>query len=375
MGAAAPREPFPDALRALAMLAVLTVNAAGYLVAPWGALLGARVPSDSAAAGAVQGLTAALLQGKGYPTLAFLFGMGLWLAMRRRSAQRAKERGVARQKKLLALGVLHGVFVYFGDILTLYALIGWHLLARVHEPWRALRQRLHRALWWTLGVTALSVAVMGWLAAIGGLAGSESDAGEPTFALARQWRAFWLLNGSAYAVVQVGALLLSWPLLRLCMLCGVAAARLRLLTHRRWRSALTRWTVRLTAPLLLLNLAYGLATVSVPVASERAYWVESLGNLVGPPLAAVYVMALALAAQGGRARWCHWLAPLGRRTLTLYIGHSLLCVLLFAGVGLGLQPGTRDMALFSLVLWCLALWAARASGNQAWPLEAWLARP
>ena len=163
-------------------------------------------------------------------------------------------------------------------------------------------------------------------------------------------------------------------MLRLCMLCGVAAARLRLLTHPRWRRALMRWTVRLAAPLLLLNGAYGLATVSVPVTSERAYWVESLGNLVGPPLAALYVMALTLAAQGGRATWCQWLAPLGRRTLTLYIGHSLLCVLLFAGVGLGLQPGTRDMAIFSLTLWCLALWAARASGTQRWPLEAWMAR-
>lgn len=43
-----------------------------------------RTPVDSTTAAALQGLIAALLQGKGYPILAFLFGMGLVLAMRGR---------------------------------------------------------------------------------------------------------------------------------------------------------------------------------------------------------------------------------------------------------------------------------------------------
>jgi hypothetical protein len=58
--------------------------AAGYLVAPWGALLGERSPADSGWALATQGFIAAVLQGKGYPMLAFLFGMGLVLALGRR---------------------------------------------------------------------------------------------------------------------------------------------------------------------------------------------------------------------------------------------------------------------------------------------------
>ena len=83
---------------------------------------------------------------------------------------------------------------------------------------------------------------------------------------------------------------------------------------------------------------------------------------------------LALAARGGQATWCRWLAPLGQRTLTLYVGHGLLCVALFTGVGMGLQPDTAGMATFAVVLWCLALVAARASGSRRWPLEAWIAR-
>lgn len=373
----ATRQPLPDALRALAMLAVLAVNAAGYLVAPWGALLGERSPADSGPAMAVQGLIAALLQGKGYPMLAFLFGMGLVLATRRSAARRAPQRGVRRQKRLLGLGLLHGLFVYFGDILTMYALVGWRLIARLHVPWHSLRQQLWRAWWWALGVSALSVALTVLFAARAGLAslaGSASVEAEPTLAQAQGWIAFWQINAGAYFAVQIGALLLLWPVVRFLMLCGVAAARLRLLTHRRWRPVLWRWTLRLAPPLLLLNLGYGVAYVDAAATSERLFLVEAIGGLIGPPLAGVYLLGLALAARGGQAAWCRWLAPLGQRTLTLYVGHSLLCVGLFAGVGLALQPGTVGMATFSVVLWCLALVAARASGARRWPLEAWIAR-
>lgn len=368
------RQPLPDALRALAMIAVLTVNAMGYLVAPWGALLGARSPPDSSLALAIQGLVAAVLQGKGYPMLAFLFGMGLSLALRGRPAPLAHQRAIARQKKLLKLGLLHGVFVYFGDILTMYALIGWRLLAHVRAPWPVLRRRLRRALGWALGAAVVSIVLM--LLLFGRLAstGEAAMQADPTLGQSHRLLDFWWLNASAYAVMQIGGLLLLWPVLRLCMLCGVAAARLRLLTHRRWRRGLRRGLWRWAPPVVLLNASYGMAYVSVVEGSQRAFWVEFLGNLLGPPLAAVYVLVLALLAHGGQAAWCHWLAPLGRRTLSLYVGHSLLCAGLFSGLGLGLHPGTRDMALFALLWWCLALLAARASAGRRWPLEAWMAR-
>ena len=370
----AARQPLPDAMRALALFAVLAVNAGGYLVAPWGALLGERSPPDSGLASAVQGVTAALLQGKGYPMLAFLFGMGLVLATRGRGAIPSAQRGVRRQKRLLKLGLLHGVFIYFGDILTMYALVGWRLLARLHEPWRSLRSRLWRACWWALGVSAVTVAATAFFAAKAGLASLTGSSPEPTLAQAQGWLDFWQINAGAYLALQIPALLLFWPVLRLCMLGGVAAARLRLLTHRRWRPALGRWTMRLALPLLLLNVGYGMAYVHTEAGSQRLFLLEAAGSVVGPPLAWVYVMVLALAARGGQAAWCRWLAPLGQRTLTLYVGHGLLCVALFTGVGIGLQPGTAGMATFSVVLWCPAVVVARASGSRRWPLEAWMAR-
>ena len=368
------RQALPDALRALAMLSVLWVNAAGYLVAPWGALLGERSPADSGWALATQGLIAAVLQGKGYPMLAFLFGMGLVLAQRARPRQQAHQRAVVRQKRLLKLGLVHGLFIYFGDILTLYALTGWQLLKRMHEPWRVLRRRLRRAVAWALGATLLSLMLTVLFSAPLPSVAETAPETSSSLAQAHNLLDFWALNAAAYAVMQGLALLLFWPVLRLCMLCGVAAARLRLLTHRRWRCRLLRMARRWAPVLMVLNVGYGVAYASVAQGGQRALWVETLGGLIGPPLAAIYVTALALASRGGQAAWCQWLAPLGRRTLSLYVGHSLLCAGLFTGLGLGLQWGTVGMAWFAVLLWALAWVAARASAARRWPLEAWLAR-
>jgi uncharacterized protein len=386
-----PRLTLPDALRALALLAVLAVNAMGYLHAPWGAVLGEPSPAHSSGAAITWGLVAAVLQGKGYPMLAFLFGMSLYLAQRGQPQQMALARAVLRQKKLLKLGVLHGVLVYFGDILTLYALVGWHVLTRVREPWRTFRPRLRRALGWALAGALVSTALALWAQAQGPAPSGDAGAlGGGSLVQTQHLLQFWLLNASAYAVIQLVTLPLVWPVLRLCMLCGVAAARLRLLTHPRWRQRLVRMARRWGPPLALLNVGYGVgygvayATGLLVVDrggaqnNSAAAWFELLGSLAGPPLAAVYVVLLALLARGGQAAWCQWLAPLGRCTLTLYITHGVLCAVLFTGVGLCLQWGTTGTALFALLLWALALLAAnataRATAGLRWPLEAWMAR-
>lgn len=362
-----PRETLPDALRALAMVSVLVVNAIGYTVAPWGSQLGTRTPADSAWAAAVQGLVGALLQGKGYATLAFVFGMALWLAARQRARPEALRRGVVRQQRLLGLGVVHGVFVYFGDILTLYALVGLQLVGRLHQPWR----RFRRHLGWALGLALLAKLLM--VAAILAYGDQTAAAEEASLALVRSGPAFLELNASTYALSQLVLLLVAAPVMYLCMACGVAAARLRLLTHRRWRPVLRRALRRCGPPLLAVVLVYGLGcALAAPTGAPP--WVEVLGDLSAVPMAAVYVVALALWSHGGQARWCHRLAPLGQRTLTLYVGHSLVCVAVLSGVGMALALTTVQTVAFSLGVWWLAWAAATWSGGRRWPLEAWMAR-
>ncbi len=368
------REPFPDALRAVALVGVLVVNAAGYLSSPWGAVLGEEAARSGGVALALQGLYAFLVQGKAYPILAFLFGMGLVLAQRSQPAAEALDRARSRQKWLLLLGVLHGVFIYFGDILTMYALIGWLLLHHVRAPWTRLRRQLRRALVWALVVGGVAAVVV-----LAGLAMApapdEPAEPEPTFASVTRWPEFWTLNAEGYVFMQIGSLILGFALLRLLMMVGIAVARLRWLTHPRWQAQRQRLLRRWAAPVLLLNALYGLGYVYFAGNRDAVGMVEVMGFSVGPLLS--MVMVVALAQHATRARWLLALAPLGRRTLTLYVGHGLLCLLLFSGVGLGWKPGLVGMLGFSLLLWTMAWLAARASGTRRWPLEAalaWVAR-
>jgi uncharacterized protein len=360
------RESLPDALRALAMLSVLVMNAIGYGVAPWGHPLGG--PPAGPWSAAAQGLAAALLQGKGYTMLAFVFGMALWLAARGRPRAQALQRGIVRHRRMLQLGVLHGVFIYFGDILTMYALVGRRLLRRLHVPWKAFRRHLRIALVWALLAKAVLVAMMlsppvppnvevqGTLGSVVGLA------------------AFLRANAGTYLVGQVMALVIAAPVIHLCMLAGVAAARLRLLTHRRWRAALRRYVARAAAILLVPTLLYGWASATWAPTDPLRAWLDALGDLIALPLATVYLAALGLASAGGTAAWCRRLVPLGQRTLTLYVLHGLLCVALFSGIGLALQPSAAQMVAYCLALWSLAWVAAALSGGRRWPLEAWMAR-
>lgn len=367
MTAARARDRLADTLRALAMLSVLVVNAIGYAAAPWGPMLGVRAPADSMAAALTQGLVGALLQGKGVAMLSFVFGMSLWLAARRLGRQPARQRGLARNRRLLGLGVVHGVFVYFGDILTLYALVSRPLLRRLHMPWRSLHRHLGRALFWAL------LTKFAWLLVLVGFGADPDTSSVPSFATVQGAWPFLQLNAGSYAFALATSLVMAGTVTYLCMVCGVAAARLRLLTHRRWRPALRRWLWRGGPLLLALGAVYGWGCATLAPTDPLRPWIDALGDLTAIPWAACYVAALALASGGGRASWCGWFAPLGQRTLSLYIGHSLLCVALFSGLGWALAASTLQTVLCAVGLWALALVAARRSRGR-WPLEAWMAR-
>lgn len=355
------RDPLVDALRALAMVGVIAVNALSYPVAPWGAPLGEPEPAGWVALG-LQGLVALLLHGKAYPLLAFLFGAGLVMAGRRASP--AAQRG--RLWRLLALGVVHGALLYCGDILTMYALCGFLVLGSVHARPGVLRRRLRVAL--VLAAAALVAGV--WLA-LASAPGGYADAAEG-FGQAAGWGALWRLNLEAYAWLQGAALLLFLPLLRAAMLAGVLAARLRLLTHRRWRPLWRRWLRWTLLPGLLLNAVYAVGIVDAVARRDDSVtlWLAVL-PCVGW-LLTVAAVALAVLARG---RWAALLAPLGRRTLSLYLLHSLLCVALLSGAGAGWALPTPAGVVWTLVLWLGGLVVARGFERRGWrgPAEAWLA--
>jgi uncharacterized protein len=361
-----PREPLPDALRALALIGVLVVNGLGYRDVPLGRLLGEARPADSVWAFSLIAVVAAFVQGKAYPVLAFLFGMGMAYAARGQSAQAAGQGAHRRARRLLLIGLLHGTLLYYGDILTMYALCAFSVARHTREPWRQLRPRLQRAVVWAAIAVVASASLA--FAPLGG------EAPSATIGTVRGYAAYLNLNANTFVVAQVLGVVLALPTVRLFMLVGVAGARLRLLTHRRWRNKTSELLRRWLWPAVAANVAYGLAYVSMPRTSPAlSLALEAASPLWAAPLALLYVAAASRAWRSGRRAWTTALAPLGQHTLSVYVAASLLMLYFFSGAGMAWRPTTAGWLAFALTLWVLA-WAASTVLRGRWPLEAWMAR-
>ncbi|PTT82294.1 hypothetical protein DBR42_17045 [Pelomonas sp. HMWF004] len=363
----APREGAVDALRAAALLPVVAVNWVGYAYLPDAGPLGPAQPAGSILAQAVVWLVAALLACKGLALLAFLFGYSQGLSRRARGDEALAVRR-RRMWRLMALGVLHGLLLYAGDILTLYALCGLLMLGWSRLPLRRLRQRAAWLLAWQAVLFVVLALLMLFLDA------PEASSAAVSLATTSDVGSWLLANGRSYLVSVLATATLGVMLPLGLMTAGLVSARLRLFSHPRWRPLLRRWGHRWLWPGLLLNMAWATGLCwgyhgGSPSTAELLY---SLGLFVAMPLLMGVVPRLVLAAQQP-SRVMHMLARAGRHTLSLYIGSSLLSFALFSGLGLAWSPGTVALAGLTLLYWGgWVLLSSRWRGRL--PLETWLSR-
>jgi len=125
-----------DALRGVAILGVVIANVLTFAFPAWST-------STPTGAESMQGsrlLVGFLVEGKFYVLFAVLFGMGLGLQSTRANAADRAFAGVYARRLgvLLLFGLAHGVFLYSGDILAFYAVLGLVAMALRRLPQRAL---------------------------------------------------------------------------------------------------------------------------------------------------------------------------------------------------------------------------------------------
>lgn len=363
----APRDLTIDILRALALFPVVAVNWVGYANLPDGAVLGPPQPAGSWLAEGVAWLMFALIGGKGISLLAFLFGYSQALSAHRHGHDAPSHRR-RRMGRLLVLGLLHGLFLYMGDILTTYAICGWVMLQWSGLKLRQLKRRL-------LVLIVLELAVTVGLGSLVSSASGSPAVPGPTLATPASWASWVALNASNFVLGQVGMILLGLPMPLVLMTAGLMAGRLRLFSHPRWRGLLQRWSGRWLWPMLLLNIAW--TTLQWPGLREgdtAAVWRHFTFYLYPTVLLHLGLVPwLVLKAQAGAA-WLRVLAPAGRHTLSLYLMSSVFSLLVFGGAGLAWQPGTAAVAGLALLYWLAWLMLAPRLGRRRLPPEAWLAR-
>ncbi len=340
-----------DALRGVALLGILLANMTVF--SGWVFL---SPDQQAAIAGSTQTAVAEflfylLLDGKFYTVFSLLFGIGFAVQLERLSARCSDAVRIYTRRLLglLAIGLVHLLFIWVGDILTLYALTGFVLLLVRNWTtrtlaWTSLALILlpipAYALWWLAGwpspgsgAASLAAAYRSWISPNSNLDWIEAMRLEG-------WAAYrdWVLAIGPFRVANV---LESWRIpkvmglffLGACVGRALMAGRLLEDTRRLKRVVLIGFAVGLPANVLYASLG-GLGPYSQQLSGTglTATTAYALGVV---PLGLAYAAGLALLWQRGAA-WLRAFAPAGRMALTHYLSHSIVMCLVFLGFGLGL---------------------------------------
>ena len=142
--AAAERILYIDILRGMALFGILAANMRGF-DAPADVYGNIKVLFHGRADMIAQGFIDIFIQGKFVTLFSFLFGLGFAVQLTRAEARGAKFMSFyPRRLAALALfGLIHGLLIWWGDILFTYALAGTLLLL--------FRKRAQKTLLWWAG--------------------------------------------------------------------------------------------------------------------------------------------------------------------------------------------------------------------------------
>ncbi|MHB8912649.1 MAG: DUF418 domain-containing protein [Lysobacter sp.] len=367
---AAQRLALLDALRGFALAGVLLAN----LVA---LSLYAFLPGERMAALATAGIDrlldpalGVLVSGKFIALFSLLFGVGFAIQMQRAAGDpAARRRYLRRLGALLAIGLLHGSLLWWGDVLRYYAVLGLVLLPLYRWPTR----------WLVIIGAVLIVVPQPLLAQLFAEAAPRLATQEQAYAAALA--AFTSPDGST--MLHGNRAFFDWwlpmrwgiPLaVAGCMLIGVALGRSRVLHDPAmhapfWRRLLIALPVGLALALGLMLAEYGRlpGPEGWPAGDGARAWLRMLNRTAALLLGLGYMAGFVwLFGQRHGRRALLPLAPVGRMALSNYLAQTVVGVGVFYGVGLGLGPryglvgvGVAWVLVFAVQIAVSHWWLAR----------------
>jgi len=337
----ARRDIAPDVLRGFALWGIILVNVAFFATSvDAGVTPNALVSAGDSVA---TFLVFALAQGKFYLIFSFLFGYSAHYVLG--SPSGGRRRWWLRGIGLIILGIAHASFLFIGDILLLYGLLGLLLLAFCGRS----RKALLRWAAWIYGIfTAFALAVVGLTAlaeAQGVSVGLESSAPARAYdsaMVSSDYLAsiparfdFWISEG-----VFLFLLLVQGTLTFVAFLAGVLAARWGALTpdglSPRQLRLMMGWGLGLGVGLQVMFAGIWLGNAVSAESSTAVELAASLGSFVTAPLLSAGYIGLVITIVRAAPAALGWMGTMGRMSLTVYLGQSVLLSLIFGGWGLGL---------------------------------------
>lgn len=365
-----------DALRGLALFGICLANFPEFSLYTF---QGPEIVSAMPTAGmdrVVRFLQYVFIDGKFYSLFSLLFGVGFSIMM---SHLMEKGRGgiavfYRRMGILAVIGLLHLMFLWSGDILLLYALVGLLLPLFRNVPDRKL-----------LVIAAVLVFCPVLMDALKVFSGNRFDLAAPVGGAVRYFNGLtgitdanfgrWLVDGEHYsdvlkftlsgAFIRVQELLEGNRVFKVLglFLLGLYVGRNRFYANLESRRELLKRVCRCGflagLPLSFLYAAHALHLLGGgPVTGAFLYAVSVI------PLSLAYVSAFCLFfARHRESPLFRMLAAPGRMALTNYIGQSVCGMILFYGIGFGLGAA---MGLVHVELVAAGVFLVQAVFSYVW---------
>ncbi len=339
------RDLMPDLIRAWAIIGIVLVN-----VEMFSAGVNAGYPSTGVAGDHwAKLLVNGLFTLKSYSLFSMMFGAGLGyqLASAARTETNATGRYYRRMIGLLALGLIHVIFLFLGDILVTYAILGSLLyFCRNGKP--------KTLIIWGLVLIAIQAGLM--MLGAGAMAMMEGITDPATRRMmddqmAEQREAFLAIDaifaeGSFLQIAAARASLIPTLIPTVIMVQGISAFgffliglgffKLGLLSqpdHKFWKTSLF-----VLLPIGLILSFYGSNVYIEAQQRESAQGVFGMAIMIlGSPFSTFgYIGVIALIARMGTGPVLQFLARGGSATLSAYLLQSVILCIVTLPIGFGL---------------------------------------
>ncbi len=319
---AANRIELLDVLRGFAIAGVLLSNIiilSGHVFTPISDLNNMPMASLNES---LSMIAASVIQGKFYPILMILFGAGLFMQFRKSKQDGFLKFFSWRMFVLILIGVLHSTF-WAGDVVTIYALFAFLLI-----PMRNMKPKTYLIVAVLLFLVHFSVAYYQSVAATSvesteRIAQFELPGVSPNDLIDKVrnegFAGMWFITKKQMSILwTIPRYMRVTPSTLLLFLLGAYLFGIGFLSEKARK-----------AKYLLLFLIIGL--IGTYLMFYVSYSFSIIGNLF---LALSYISLIAMIMETRRGqKLLKGLAPMGRMALSNYIMQSVICILIFYGVG------------------------------------------
>lgn len=331
------RDNLVDAIRGFALLGIVLVNIHYFAVSSADGWFAADIGEFENQAGGF--LTSSFFLAKFYLLFSFLFGYSSTYVVK--GTPENKRRWLKRSWLLIGFGFLHAVFLFQGDILFVYGVLGlvlWTFMFRKDATIRG----------WAIALYVITAVGMFFVTVAAFLADMFEPLSKQDFLTSSQLDEL-MVGGSfldqalarfeLWATILPGIFILQGPLVFVAFLIGLMAGRKSVLSTENFSKStankLAGFGLGIGIPVQLLAAAAMVWTFTNEILSFGIFMVSlAVIFLTGGLVSAGIIGVIGKLMLSGKS--LELLASSGKNSLSIYLGQSLVLVAIFSGWGLGL---------------------------------------